>query len=157
MAQDIALVYDNEMMQGDIELNSDGNDLLADNGLTTAVYISLFTDARADEDDAVVNDGELRGWWADLTMVGDKIGSRLWLLDRAKTTPSTVAAAVEYAEEALQWMVDDGVVARIECAAERQKKDNNTYMLALRVTLYHADGKNTVLEFNDLWEAQFGI
>ena len=56
--------------------------LRAERGLRSAVLISLFTDRRAEPGD--VPEGEdPRGWWADvLGEEGDRIGSRLWLIDR---------------------------------------------------------------------------
>src|SRR5262245_52468064 len=97
------------------------NDLAADDGLETAVLVSLFTDRRVASDDASP-DGtdDLRGWWGDSfpEVPNDLIGSRLWLLSREKELQSVVARAQEYAREALQWMLDDRVSDRIEVTAE---------------------------------------
>ncbi|POZ13451.1 hypothetical protein C3Z09_23375, partial [Lelliottia aquatilis] len=52
-------------------------DLQQGNDLETAIYISLFTDRLARDDDKI--DGtDRRGWWAD-TGETYLIGSRLWL------------------------------------------------------------------------------
>lgn len=91
-----------------------------DDGLETAVIISLFTDRRADADDALPgNSTDRRGWWADAyaDVAGDKIGSRLWLLANEKQLQSALQRAKEYAEEALQWLVDDGVVKSVSATA----------------------------------------
>ena len=83
--------------------------------LTRAVTISLFTWRRANPDDDLP--GDLRmGWWGDSfpSVPNDRIGSRLWLLSRAKLTAETVTRAREYAEEALRWLVEDGIAARVE-------------------------------------------
>ena len=84
--------------------------------LFTAVYISLFTDRRAESSD-VIPDGstDRRGWWGD----GGQdylIGSRLWLLSRAKQVPQTLLDAKGYCTEALAWMIADGVAAKIDVA-----------------------------------------
>ena len=43
-----------------------GGDLATDDGLRTAVIISLFTDARARADDPLPEaDADRRGWWGD--------------------------------------------------------------------------------------------
>ncbi len=93
-----------------------------DGGMETAVILSLFTDRTAAADDVLPdNSADRRGWWGDLPLEGgtqDQIGSRLWLLDRAKATTKTAARAVRYALEALQWMKDDGVVGSIKITAE---------------------------------------
>lgn len=104
-------------------------DLAAESGLETAVILSLFCDARAREDDVIPDGtGYRRGWWADsvaplasggLTVredaaaAHDRIGSRLWLLSREKQLPEVLRRAKDYAEEALAWLIDDGVARRV--------------------------------------------
>lgn len=116
-----------------------------------AAIISLFTWRRAHDDDNLPGNQRF-GWWGDSYPVeaNDKIGSRLWLLTRSKLMADTPARAKEYAEEALQWMLDDGVAARIECSAERYGMDG----LALLVLIYRHDSNTPVsLRFSNLWEA----
>jgi phage gp46-like protein len=119
--------------------------------LVRAVLISLFTWRRANADDTLPDPKGFRmGWWGDSypVLANDRIGSRLWLLARAKLTPTTVQRAQDYAEEALQWLIDDGVAARIAVRAERQGLST----LALQCTLFAADGTaNAVLRFDNLW------
>lgn len=119
--------------------------------LVRAVLISLFTWRRANPDDTLPDPHGFRmGWWGDTypAMANDRIGSRLWLLARAKLTPTTVQRAQDYAGEALQWLIDDGVAARIAVRAERQGLST----LALQCTLFAADGTaNAVLRFDNLW------
>jgi phage gp46-like protein len=119
--------------------------------LVRAVLISLFTWRRANADDTLPDPKGFRmGWWGDSypAVANDRIGSRLWLLARAKLTLTTVQRAQDYAEEALQWLIDDGVAARIAVRAERQGLST----LALQCTLFAADGTaNAVLRFDNLW------
>ncbi len=81
----ISIVYDNLEQSADFT-RTDGN-LDTDEGLETAVTISLFTDARAGEADGVSTEQDPRGWWgsAFLSPEGD-IGSKLWLMFRNKLT-----------------------------------------------------------------------
>ena len=79
----------------DLALAADG-DLLADNGLHTAVITSLFSDARYERQ---------RGWWGDL-LAGRVTGSRLWLLHREKQSTDTLRRAEQYAAESLQWLME---------------------------------------------------
>lgn len=116
---DIALTWD--PTHGAADLSIEANDLGRDEGLETAVLISLFTDRRAADGDTLPDEStDRRGWWGDAVPVveGDHIGSRLWLLDRGKLTPAVLRQAEEYALEALQWLIDDKVAARIEATAE---------------------------------------
>ena len=82
---DIATDYSNDALRGDLVLE-DGQ-LTQDEGLDSAILHSLFTDRRATLADLKpLGRTDLRGWWGDLTLVndGDRYGSLLWLLERAK-------------------------------------------------------------------------
>ncbi len=122
--------------------------LASENPLVRAVIISLFTWRRANPDD-VLPGNERMGWWGDSfpTVPNDKIGSRLWLLAREKLIKSTVQRARRYAEEALAWLVKDGVAARVEVEAERQGLST----LALGVRVFKSDGKPMDIRFPDAW------
>lgn len=86
--------------------------------IETAILISLFTDREALPDDAIPDGtGDPRGWIGDAGQQY-KIGSRIWLLSRAKQTAETLRRASDYIAEALQWMIDDGVVTRFDVTAE---------------------------------------
>jgi len=114
----------------------DGLNLATDAGLRTAVILSLFTDRRAEAYDVLPDaSGDRRGWWAD-AYADDRIGSRLWLLAREKQQPQVLARAREYAEQALRWMVDDGLATRVSVTAETVR----TGVLGLRIVITLADG-----------------
>lgn len=99
-------------------------DLLTDDGLLTAVVVSLFTDRQAEPGDELpAGETDRRGWWADATLpklagAPDNIGSRLWLLRREKQLPEVVARAREYATEALQWLLREGRVDGLAVEAD---------------------------------------
>jgi phage gp46-like protein len=115
---DIALVI---VAEGDFAADLDllGADLATDQGLDTACLVSLFSDRLAAPDDVLPTGADRRGWWGDAyaDVDGDLIGSRLWLLARAKQVPQTLVDAQAYAEEALAWMIEDGVAAAVSCPA----------------------------------------
>lgn len=77
----------------------------------TAVTISIFTDRRSQDGDEVL-DGNKRGWWGD-TFHESKLGSRLWVLKRRKATPIVLRLANDIIMESLKWLVDDGVVKKV--------------------------------------------
>lgn len=137
---DITTVWSPADGVGDWEVA--GGALLEGDDLATAALISLFTDRQANADDPVI-DGDRRGWWGDPTM-----GSRLWLLARAKVTDETLRLAEEYAEEALAWMVGDGVVAGVSATAAwiapRQ--------LGLTIDLTRTDGTVRTLAYAWEWD-----
>lgn len=108
----------------------------ANDGLEMAVFISLFTDRRftfEDGDPPVENDR--RGWWGDnlLETPGDSDGSLLWLLKRSKIIePETLNDATEYCEQALQWLIDDGVAENINVTVERK----GLYKLGITIEIF---------------------
>lgn len=101
---------------GDIVL--EGLDLARDDGLETAVIISLFTDRRATPEQlpAGTSADDLRGYWGDVGS-NDQTGSHLWLLSREKQTPQTLARAQQYCREALAWLMEDRIATRVEVGA----------------------------------------
>ncbi len=119
--------------------------------LVRAVIISLFTWRRAHDDDVLPNAGMSRmGWWGDSfpPVANDRIGSRLWLLARSKLTDSTAQQAQDYAKEALQWLIDDGVAARVDVSATRR----GISTLALTCTVLNRSGAVMArLQFANLW------
>lgn len=117
---DLAIIWSNESFSGDLALVE--GQLATDEGLRTAMLISLFTDARARADDALPDPGgDPRGWWGNGfdRVPGRELGSRLWLLSREKLTFATLARARAYAEEALAWMTAEGVVSALEVEVAR--------------------------------------
>ncbi|WP_145592223.1 phage GP46 family protein [Yersinia bercovieri] len=119
--------------------------------LTRAVIISLFTWRRADPDD---DSEKPMGWWGDSypTIQNDRIGSRLYLLQRTTLTNNTVELARGYLEQALAWLKEDGVVSRITINVQRR----GTEILTAEITLYRNDGNSQLITFDDLWSALNG-
>lgn len=127
----------------------DSTDISNQETLVRAVIISLFTWRRANPEDII--EGQKMGWWGDVAEppeANDKIGSRLWLLSREKVLNATFNRAREYAKEALQWLLDDGVASRVDVTAERYQRDG----LALVCAIYRADGRVITLRFDNAWE-----
>jgi phage gp46-like protein len=110
----IALSWNPSTMGADVALLPSGA-IAGDDGLTTAVILSLFLDARARPDDELPDGaaGDRRGWVGDAFALEDRIGSRLWLLTRAKQTEETRRRAEDYATEALAWLIEDGLATGI--------------------------------------------
>lgn len=101
--------------------------------LKTAIVISLFTDASVNEED--VPAGELnRGYWGDMDLpAGESMGSKLWLLKRSKLISDTLNAARDYITEALQWMVDDGLLQAVSVSVEKQQNSWLAYQISCQL------------------------
>ncbi|HFO2533638.1 TPA: phage GP46 family protein [Yersinia enterocolitica] len=119
--------------------------------LTRSVIISLFSWRRADPDD---DSEQPMGWWGDSypTIQNDRIGSRLYLLQRTTLTNNTVELARGYLDQALAWLKEDGVVSRIAIIVQRRGTD----ILTAEITLYRNDGNSQLITFDDLWSALNG-
>lgn len=172
---DIALVFNPATFTCDLAMA--GTDLLTDDGLKTAVLISLFTDRRAEPDDALPDDlpgqpgtGNPRGWWGDwyappqlpailgastpfapgtLPVPADRIGSRLWLLSREKQLQSVVAKAQAYCQEALAWLTDNQIAAQVSVDAEIVAPG----ILGLQIDILEPSGNTQNYQFQYVWGA----
>lgn len=120
--------------------------IFASDELARSVMISLFSWARAHDDDEV--EGRRRyGFWGDTYGdPGERTGSRLWLLRRQKVTATAIERAREYAQEALEWLIQDGVADAVSVTAERDSLDR----VVLGVTITR-DGRSRTLRFSDVW------
>ncbi len=120
--------------------------IFASDELARSVMISLFSWARAHDDDEV--EGRRRyGFWGDTYGdPGERTGSRLWLLRRQKVTATAIERAREYAQEALEWLIQDGVADAVSVIAERDSLDR----VDLGVTITR-DGRSRTLRFSDVW------
>lgn len=130
-----------------------GDDLESDDGFETAVIISLFSNARVTETELYDGMNDRQGWWGDLFtgFPGDRIGSKLWLLDRGKATQQTRNSAEEYAREALQWFVDDGIASSIEVTASLLNRE----MIVISVNIFKPRASQPLTyRFQLMWDAQ---
>lgn len=136
---DLAITW----MNGRGDISQDGIDMLTDDSLTTDVTISLFTDRRALDSDALPDGSDdRRGWWGD-SFRDRPIGSRLWLLSREKATQETLERADAYAKEALEWLKTTGRVTEISVNTKQLYQG----WLVLYIVLTLPDGAVVPYEF----------
>lgn len=126
--------------EGDVVLLDSA--LLTDDSLTNAIVISLFTDARVDNQ---------RGWWGNDFNQNEEIqvemGSRLWTLARSKQLADVLDDAQDYAEQALQWLIDDGHALAIDVMATNPEQ--SVLLLSVVVTL--PNGQTEQRTFSAVW------
>lgn len=149
-AGDILVQWDNANTIGDWVL-ADG-DLQTGQDLETACLVSLFTDKLATPD-FVPTDGtsDRRGWWAD-PYNEQPLGSNLWQLERAKKTRDTLGLARRYAQDALQWLIDDDVAASIVVDTRWLGQEAGSTMLGIAVAISKPDGSMTRFVFGWAWD-----
>lgn len=148
---DIGLSYDAEAKCFDLAI-VDG-DLAGDTTLETAVLLSLYTDRRALGEDVLPDGGQdRRGWWCDA--YSDRpAGSRLWLISREKETDQVLRKAEQYANEALAWVIEDGIASSVDVEAVHVRRG----VLQLIVGIQRVDGSALEGRYDYVWGATNGL
>ena len=144
---DIAIEYKSQIKEYDISILN--GDLKECDDLDSAVIISLFTWARAAAGEVDENAPRF-GWFGDKIDADntDSTGSKLYLLKRKKITNQTIMDAREYIEQALRWMIEDGVATEIKVEVERNASDVNRADALVQIV---RGDRSRTMKFNDLW------
>ena len=150
---------------GDFALSAGGDNggaggLVAANPLRTAILLLLFTDARAESYELrSEHRGDRRGWVGDgfdidRSAGAAPLGSKLWLYRRHELTDLTGLEMAAEAKRALQPLIDQRAVVRIEAAATVDKARGR---VLLTVNLYGRDGREAYADkFDLLWRRADG-
>ena len=143
--QDVLIRSDS---RGLYDLEIDGADFASAYGFETAIPTSFFTDARASETQ-VQEAHRRRGWAGNILYVdqGRQLGGLLWILDQARIVNDTINFAKRFAEDSLQWMLDDGVALAVQIDVER------TAIRAITISTDILAIDNTVQRYITLWRA----
>lgn len=141
------LLFDFFDDDNELDLVVNNSEIQTDESLRIPVLISLFTDARCEKSELPISENSQRGFWGD-AILGEKTGSKLWLLNRAKYNRETLIKYKEYSQQALQWMITDGLAKEINVTAEYQKNEN----LILNIQIKKPSGAIESITINDLWK-----
>lgn len=133
----------------DLKLNSK-QDLASDDGLETAIIISLFSDQRISIEELPLQERYRKGWWGDLVSDVDKdqIGSKIWIYARLKKTPETRLKIENAARQSLQWLIEDGLAKSVTVAGEYILDGK----LALSIQIFRSNGVNE--KYSVIWDQQ---
>ena len=128
--------------------------------LATAVIVALGTDRLALPNDILPDPDstDRAGWWGDLDAAelfnGWPIGTRLWLLKRAKIVGpedpegATLARVEEYIRESIQPFIDMRIASSFDVEAVRV----DTQQIDALVTIYRGPKTPVELRFAILWD-----
>lgn len=113
---DLALVPSDNVF--DIAINPATGDFQLVQGFDTSIAVSLYGEQRALPEE-VSDAARRRGWWGNTTNDDPtfQLGSKLWLLEQARLTAQTINSAQNYAQQAIQWLVDDGYLPALTVTA----------------------------------------
>lgn len=103
---------------GDIAISN--GDISTADDLSTAVLISLFSDARVSSSEGTAQ-GYPRGFWGDDVDDSDPYptGSLLWTLEGKTIINQTIIDAKKFCEDALEWMIRDEIAKSIDVTVTR--------------------------------------
>lgn len=130
----------------DLVIDEEAGDFAVTQGLDSAMFVSLFSDRRAREDE-VADPLRRRGWIGDLVseIPGDVHGSGLWFFEQARLDDETRIGLRDESEAALDWMVIERLARTVEVTAT-SIPDRRRGEIAIR--LGHPDGTEDVKAFS---------
>lgn len=104
---------------GFYDLAFDNGDLLATQGFTSALLMSILCERRATPSE-VAQPEKRRGWWGNafLGFTDFEIGSKLWLLSQARANQVTLNNSITYTNNALEWFAQDKYIDKANVTAE---------------------------------------
>lgn len=138
------------LSDGCFDLDFDGTDLLLTDTLENAVIISIGTYARAATGETANTEPDIGGWWGDA--VEDnliKLGGYLHKAFHGKLTAATCRDIEGFVNDALKWMVNDGIAKSTSCSASISGEEMITMTTA--ITKPSGSSETYTYEFN--WEA----
>jgi phage gp46-like protein len=128
--------------------------------LKSAVIVALCSDALASESDVLPdpNSTDRRGWWGDIDAAeiwnGWPLGSKLWLLTRAKILGSgsreapTTLRVQNYISQAMQPFVTAQIISKFTVVVTQ----TGAQRLSSTVTLYRGPKTAIALQFQAVWD-----
>jgi len=131
--------------------------------LVTAFVVAFNTDARADPDEVLPDprSSDRRGWWGDLDAQkiwnGWPIGSKLWLLSRAKIVDAgaregaTIVRVKNYLLQAAQPFIDNRICSAVTVDVAQPGVNHIT----ANVMIYRGPKTAIQLNFDPLWADLF--
>lgn len=130
----------------DIKVDEDRQDFQSAEGFESAIPVSLFTDSRAPS--VQVQEAKDRRGWVGNILFADierELGGLLWILEQSRITEDTLNLAKTFAEDSLNWMVEDGLARNV--SATVLQDGNRSIKIFTNITTID----NTVLRYVTLW------
>jgi phage gp46-like protein len=124
----------------DIALES--GDVTSTDGFNTAIQMSLFIDARANQSEVAIPEYR-RGWWGDITNndINHVTGSKNWLYYQARNTPATLNGLKNSTYNSVLWLQRKGYLKSITINAV--KFNINKIDITMQFTAYNSETESS--------------
>lgn len=144
MKKEIRLSLDN----GSFDIVIQDGDFANEDGFDTAIWVSLFSDARADISQVIVPENR-RGWLGNLVsdVEGRQLGGYLWLTEQRRLNQDSLNEVIDYIRKSLNWLIEDGAAVKIEVLGDILPRQG----IEAQVTITALDGI-TSDHFIQLWK-----
>lgn len=136
-----------EMNNGVFDIVIENGDFANEDGLDTAIWVSLFTDSRADVSQVLVPENR-RGWMGNLVseIPERQLGGLLWLAEQRRLNQDTLNENIDHVRKSLEWMVIDGIAVEMDVIGQIIPRTG----IAANVTITSKDGV-TSNHYIELW------
>ncbi len=135
--KDIVFKYDPVQKCFDLDLEN-----VVGDSLESKIGMLLFTDARCEDYELPVYEQSKKGFWAN-AFDNKNIGSKLWLLKRAKKTNNILNDVNAYCNQALEPLVTEKIVSKIEINTHFENK-----AIVIIINVYTLQGKKESINFS---------
>lgn len=137
-----------EQNNGKFDIAIENGDFANENGFDTAIWVSLFTDARASESQVILPENR-RGWLGNLVSDNPErqLGGYLWLSEQRRLDQDTLNETVDFIRKSLSWFTEDGIAVSIDVSGEIIP----LYGITISIYIKSLDGV-TSKHFIDLWK-----
>lgn len=122
------------------------------NSFDTALQMSIYTDKRAAASE-VAQPQFRRGWFGELLLYKDgyQPGSKLWLLEQARSVPATLSKAIDSVRTSLNWLIDDKHVKDLKVTGSFHLVNGQRDGITVKVDIIYINNQVESLYFK-LWQ-----
>ena len=128
---DIQMLFDSKKGYFDISFTDEG-DIKSDSSFDTTINCSLLTDGRADSSEVPLVERQ-RGTIVDL-FTRKRNGSKVWLIDQSRADLSAKNKMIDYARNALYFLVEEGFIKDLSVSAELKAEGISLFITFVRFT-----------------------
>jgi phage gp46-like protein len=120
---------------GELVVDAATKRLVEGENLIAELFLSLYTDAPADEGDPVPDGIERHWYWASAFDTNAIRGSKLWILRYVRPVEDALVLAEQWTTDALQHLITRKLVQSISVRTEARGSRSKMILIEITVTL----------------------